>query len=59
MTPAFVSSSLYFAIVVSSSSLGRMPASQDLVALTMTMNRIVLSRCIGFEKLFSPISRSG
>src|SRR5262249_4868986 len=37
----------YFAIAVSSSSLGRTPASEDLVALTMTMNRIVLSRCVG------------
>src|SRR3954464_3351068 len=43
ITPAFTSSSLYFPISVSSSSLGGTPASESLVALTMTMNRIVVS----------------
>src|SRR5206468_11797836 len=52
ITPALVSSSLYFPVAVRSSLLGRMPASEDLVALTMTMNRIVLSRCVGAAELF-------
>ena len=43
MMPAFTSSSLYFIIAVSSSSLGMMPASLSLVALTITINRIVVS----------------
>jgi hypothetical protein len=36
---------LYFPIAVRSSSLGRTPASEDLVALTMTMNRMFLYPC--------------
>src|SRR5262249_10459479 len=41
ITPAFTSSSLNFPICVRSSWLGRMPASESLLALTITMNRIV------------------
>src|SRR5262245_22823617 len=40
MTPAFTSSSLYFPMSVRSFSLGMIPASESLVALTITMNRI-------------------
>src|SRR6266496_4162980 len=43
ITPAFTSSSLYFPISVRSSLLGRTPASESLFALTITMNRIVVS----------------
>src|SRR5580704_13038277 len=45
ITPAFTSSSLYFIISLSSSWLGSTPASLLLSALTMTMNRKVLSPC--------------
>src|SRR5688572_9160037 len=40
ITPAFTSSSLNFPISARSFSSGRMPASEFLSALTMTMNRI-------------------
>ncbi len=40
MTPASASSSLYFPIAASSSSVGMTPASLFLSAFTMTMNRI-------------------
>src|SRR5690242_12623612 len=40
MTPAFTSSSLKLPIAASNSGLGRMPASEFLSALTMTMNRM-------------------
>src|SRR6185369_2718365 len=43
ITPAFTSSSLNFPIAVRSSRLGITPASLFLSALTITMNRIVLS----------------
>src|SRR3990170_2314916 len=41
-TPAFTSSSLYFAISASCSSVGRTPASESLLALTIIMNRILV-----------------
>src|SRR3954469_13789141 len=41
--PAFTSSSLYFPISENSCSVGRIPASDCLLALTMTMNRIFVS----------------
>src|SRR5260370_30091159 len=47
-TPALIRSSLNFPISARSSSLGRAPASEDLVALTITMNRIS-SPCVGSE----------
>src|ERR1700722_6471859 len=40
ITPALIRSWLNFPISERSSSLGRAPASEDLVALTITMNRI-------------------
>src|SRR4029450_8012909 len=43
ITPAFTISSLNFAMVESSSSEGILPASESLVALTIAMNRIVVS----------------
>src|SRR5262245_62129250 len=43
MTPAFTSSSLNFAIAPSISSEGILPASESLLALTITMKRIVFS----------------
>src|SRR6266851_2584208 len=43
MTPAFTSSSLYLPIFVRISVLGRMPASESLLALTITMTLIVMS----------------
>src|SRR2546427_11066245 len=42
-TPAFTSSSLYFPISARSFWLGRTPASESLLALTITMNRIGMS----------------
>ena len=45
ITPAFTSSSLNFPISVRSFSSGRTPASESLSALTITMNRIVVSPC--------------
>src|SRR5262249_54235187 len=48
ITPAFTSSSLNFPIAASSFSSGITPASESLVALTIAMNRIVVSpRCSG------------
>src|SRR4030095_6929491 len=51
ITPALISSSLNLPISVSSSALGRTPASEFLSALTSTMNRIVVSplvsSCLG------------
>src|SRR5471030_2153957 len=44
-TPVFTSSSWYFCIVARSFSPGMAPASESWVALTMIMNRIVLSPC--------------
>src|SRR5207249_8154764 len=43
ITPALVSSSLYFIMAARSSWLGSTPASEFLVALTKIMNRIVVS----------------
>src|SRR5215469_9325583 len=43
-TPAFISSSLYLPMAESSSSLGIFPASLSLFALTIIMNRILLSQ---------------
>src|SRR5919108_4600662 len=43
ITPAFTSSSLNFPISASSLVVGSLPASESLVALTITMNRIVAS----------------
>src|SRR5262249_14080476 len=43
ITPAFTISSLNFAMAESSSSEGILPASESLVALTITMKRIVVS----------------
>src|SRR6184192_58280 len=43
ITPALTSSSLNFAISVSSSALGPLPASESSFALTITMNRIAVS----------------
>src|SRR5258707_6408655 len=42
-TPAFTSSSLNLPMLVRSSVLGRMPASESLLALTITMQRIGVS----------------
>src|SRR5882762_7412083 len=42
-TPAFTSSSLYFPISARSFCFGKTPASESLLALTITMNRIVMS----------------
>src|SRR5271165_4977276 len=50
-TPALISSSLNFPISARNSSLGRAPASEGLVALTITMNRI-FSPCVGLVELF-------
>src|SRR5260370_37689934 len=47
-TPAFTNSSLNFPIGAKTSLPGRTPASEFLSALTITMNRIVLSPC-GFR----------
>src|SRR5262249_11141566 len=43
ITPAFTRSSLYFPIAASNSSLGITPASVSLLALIMTITRIVIS----------------
>src|SRR5262249_32752670 len=43
ITPASAISSLNFPIAAISSGLGGMPASESLVALTIAMNRIVIS----------------
>src|SRR5215510_8275249 len=43
ITPAFTISSLNFAMAESSSSEGILPASESLVALTITMKRMVVS----------------
>src|SRR5205823_1303333 len=43
MTPAFTNSSLNLPISASSSVVGRTPASDSLLALTITMNRIFVS----------------
>src|SRR6266702_310401 len=48
ITPALTNSSLNFPIAAKTSLLGRTPASEFLSALTITMNRIVLSPC-GFR----------
>src|SRR5712692_442016 len=40
ITPAFTSSSLYLPILARSSMLGRIPASESLLALTITITRI-------------------
>src|SRR5260370_20250227 len=50
-TPALIRSSLNFPISASLSSLVRAPASEDLVALTITINRI-FSPCVGSVELF-------
>src|SRR5579871_2159517 len=42
-TPAFISSSLYFPMALRSSGLGILPASESGFALTIIMNRTVLS----------------
>src|SRR5436190_4070966 len=44
-TPAFINSSLYLAILESSSSLGILPASESLLAFTIIMNFMVVSPC--------------
>src|SRR5262245_35706507 len=58
ITPAFTISSLNFAMAASSSSEGILPASESLVALTITMNRIVvlLSVCAGREPGMDPVT---
>jgi hypothetical protein len=43
ITPALTSSSLYFPISARSCSVGSLPASESLVAFTITMNLIVVS----------------
>src|SRR5690349_13416467 len=43
MIPAFTNSSLYLPMALRSASLGRTPASESLVARTITMNRIVVT----------------
>src|SRR5712691_6934106 len=48
-TPAFCSSSWYFAISVRICSCGITPASESLVAFTTIMNRIVLSPLFGLR----------
>src|SRR5258708_8238689 len=45
ITPAFTSSSLYLPILARISVLGRMPASETLLALTITITRIALTPC--------------
>src|SRR2546428_3175852 len=53
-TPAFCSSSWYFAISVRIFSCGMTPASESLVAFTMIMNRIVLSPLLGLRGCLRP-----
>src|SRR5258708_17597909 len=45
ITPAFTSSSLYLPILARISVLGRMPASETLLALTITITRIAMTPC--------------
>ena len=45
MMPALANSSLYLPMSVSNFSVGRMPASESLVALTMTMKRMIVTPC--------------
>src|SRR5271165_5630544 len=58
-TPAFTSSSWYFAIAAMSSSAGIMPASESLLALTIIMNRMAnFSFGFGLEPSFRrPLDR--
>src|SRR6478672_513595 len=48
MIPAFTNSSLYLPMALRSASLGRTPASESLVARTITMKRIVVASRISF-----------
>src|SRR5215470_4267683 len=48
-SPALASSWLYWPILVSSSVLGRAPASDSLLAFTMTMTRIVFLHLYSLE----------
>jgi len=50
-TPAFISSSLYLPIAESSSSLGILPASESLLALTIIMNRMDVAPLVDLELL--------
>jgi len=50
MTPAFTISSLNLPIAVSNSVLGITPASESLLAFTITMKRIVKLRSIRFGR---------
>src|SRR5215472_3738622 len=61
MMPAFTSSSLYFPIFSRISRLGRTPASDSLLAFTITMTRIVLSPviCVVLELAVSSYSPAG
>src|SRR5262249_1835199 len=56
ITPAFTKSSLNLPMAVSNSVLGNLPASESLVALTITMNFIVVSPLCGVPCL-SNLSR--
>src|SRR2546425_12706054 len=49
-TPAFCSSSWYFAISVRIFSCGMTPASESLVAFTMIMNRMILSSFLALRR---------
>src|SRR5262249_36456244 len=61
MMPAFTSSSLYFPIFSRISRLGRTPASDSLLAFTITITRIVLSPvlCVVVELAVTHFSRAG
>src|ERR1700722_2394015 len=54
MTPDFTSSSLYFSILVSPSVSGSTPASDSLLAFTMTMLAHVSSPVLYFERAHRP-----
>ena len=55
MTPAFTISSLNFAMAARPSSEGILPASESLVALTITMKRIVVSPLVRFRSRAEPL----
>src|SRR5207248_148543 len=56
-TPAFASTSLNLPISVRSCSLGITPASESFVALTITMNRIVLSLSFEIRSQMSEVQK--
>src|SRR5580704_8736393 len=56
-TPALIRSWLNFPISARRSSLGRAPASEELVALTITMNRIFCFLLVRWNCVFHQLSR--